>query len=132
MKGKILVIDDELHIRMLYQEELEDKGYDVITSNGSDNILKIIEKEEPDVVILDIKLDGNKCGLDILQEIRTRDQDVKIILCTAYDSFQHDVKSIAADYYVVKSVDLTELMDKVEQALSARSRQTRSHQKLDE
>ena len=118
MKGKILVVDDELHIRMLYQEELEDKGYEVITSDGSDNILEILAKERPDVVILDIRLGGNRSGLDILQEIRTREQhdDVSIILCTAYDSFQHDVKSIAADYYVVKSVDLTELLDKVEQA----------------
>ncbi|WP_457571153.1 response regulator [Desulfovulcanus sp.] len=120
MKGKILVVDDELHIRMLYQEELEDKGYEVITSDGSDDILEILEKEGPDVVILDIRLGGNRSGLDILQEIRTRDQhkDVLIILSTAYDSFQHDVKSIAADYYVVKSVDLTELLDKVEQAMS--------------
>jgi len=120
MKGKILVVDDELHIRMLYQEELEDKGYEVITSDGSDNILEILEKERPDVVILDIRLGSNRSGLDILQEIRTREQhdDVSIILCTAYDSFQHDVKSIAADYYVVKSVDLTELLDKVEQAMS--------------
>jgi CheY-like chemotaxis protein len=43
-----------------------------------------------------------------------------VILCTAYDSFQHDLKSIAADYYVVKSVDLTELLDKVQKALAGK------------
>jgi len=53
-----------------------------------------------------------------LQEIRAEDQQIPVILSTAYDSFQHDLKSIAADYYVVKSVDLTELKDKVRMALN--------------
>ncbi|MDD4952451.1 MAG: response regulator, partial [Desulfovibrionaceae bacterium] len=59
----------------------------------------------------------NRSGLDLLQEIRAQDQNLPVILSTAYDSFQHDLKSIAADYYVVKSVDLAELKDKVKMAL---------------
>jgi len=118
MAKSILVVDDELHIRMLYQEELEDKGYKVVTSDGSEDVETLLEESGPDVIVLDIKLGGAKSGLDILQEIRARDQYVPVILCTAYDSFQHDLKSIAADYYVVKSVDLTELMDKVDKALA--------------
>lgn len=118
MSKKILVVDDELHIRMLYQEEFESLGYTVITSDGSDEILPILEKESPDLIVLDIKLGHDKSGLDLLQEIRSKDQDIPVILCTAYDSFQHDLKSIAADHYVVKSVDLSELVGKVKKVLS--------------
>lgn len=117
MSGKILVVDDEKHIRMLYQEELEGEGYDVVTSDGEEDILSLMAKVAPDVVVLDIKLGGNRSGLDLLQEIRGKDQSVPVILSTAYDSFQHDLKSIAADYYVVKSVDLGELKNKVALAM---------------
>lgn len=117
MSGKILVVDDEKHIRMLYQEELEGEGYEVITSDGEESILTLLERVKPQVVVLDIKLGPNRSGLDLLQEIRGRDQVIPVILSTAYDSFQHDLKSIAADYYVVKSVDLGELKAKVNLAL---------------
>ena len=116
-KKKVLVVDDEKHIRMLYQEELNVEGYDVATSDGEEDILDVLGREKPDVVILDIKLGQNRSGLDLLQQIRGSDQDVPVILCTAYDSFQHDLKSIAADYYVVKTVDITELKSKVALAL---------------
>jgi DNA-binding response OmpR family regulator len=120
MAKRILVIDDEKHIRMLYQEELENQGYKVVTSDGNDSVDSLLSRAEPDVIILDIKLEGEKSGLDILQEVRAGGNDVPVILCTAYDSFQHDLKSIAADYYVVKSVDLTELLDKVQKALAGK------------
>ncbi len=114
---KVLVVDDEKHIRMLYQEELETEGYIVATSNGEEDILEVIERENPQVVILDIKLGSNRSGLDLLQEIRSQNQELPVILSTAYDTFQHDLKSIAADYYVVKSVDLSELKSKVDLAM---------------
>ncbi len=117
-QAKILVVDDEKHIRMLYREELEAEGYTVATSDGEEDILDVIGREAPTIVILDIKLGVNRSGLDLLQEIRTKDQQIPVILSTAYDSFQHDLKSIAADYYVVKSVDLSELKDKVRMALT--------------
>ncbi|MDO9631470.1 MAG: response regulator [Humidesulfovibrio sp.] len=117
-KPKILVVDDEKHIRMLYQEELESEGYEVATSDGEDSIESILARENPAVVILDIRLGPNTSGLDLLQTIRSLDAGLPVILCTAYDSFQHDLKSIAADFYVVKSVDLSELKDKVRQALA--------------
>lgn len=122
-RPKILVVDDEKHIRMLYQEELEDEGYAVVTSDGEEPILALMDREIPQVVILDIRLGPDKSGLDLLQLIRGRQgaAHVPVILSTAYDSFQHDLKSIAADYYVVKSVDLSELKDKVRQALGAKA-----------
>jgi DNA-binding response OmpR family regulator len=120
-KPKILVVDDEKHIRMLYQEELEDEGYAVATSDGEEPVIELMERERPQVVVLDIRLGPDRSGLDLLQLIRGHDARVPVILSTAYDSFQHDLKSIAADYYVVKSVDLSELKDKVRQALDRKN-----------
>jgi len=117
---KILVVDDEKHIRMLYQEELEAEGYTVAVSDGREPILDVVAREKPLVVVLDIKLGPDLSGLDLLQEIRRGDPKLPVILSTAYDSFQHDLKSVVADYYVVKSVDLTELKSKVALAIEKR------------
>lgn len=117
MTDKILVIDDEKHVRMLYQEELKNEGYDVAVSDGSEPVVDVIRREKPKILILDIKLGPDTSGLDLLQTLRGPFPDLPVILSTAYDSFQHDLKSIAADFYVVKSVDLTELKQTVKEAL---------------
>ncbi len=116
--AKILIVDDEEHIRYLYSEELGDAGYEVITAENGHLLLEKIEKEKPDLVVLDIKMvDYN--GLDLLQDIRNRFYDLPVVLCTAYDTFKEDMKSIAADYYVIKSFDLAELKSKIAIALDA-------------
>ncbi|MDR2386588.1 MAG: response regulator [Deltaproteobacteria bacterium] len=113
---KILVVDDEAHIRLLYSEELTEDGYEVITAENGDGLLELIDKEKPDVVTLDIKMvDYN--GLDLLQDIRNKFYDLPVILCSAYDTFKDDMKSIAADHYVVKSFDLSELKEKIKEVL---------------
>jgi len=113
---KVLVVDDEEHIRLLYSDELKEAGYEVTTAEGGYKLLDRIEEEKPDLVVLDIKMvDYN--GVDILQDIRNGFYDLPVILSTAYDSFKQDMKSIAADFYVVKSSDLTELKNKIAMAL---------------
>jgi len=117
--SKILVVDDEEHIRLLYSEELKEAGYEVITADSGLKLLERIEAEKPDLVVLDIKMvDYN--GLDLLQDIRNRFYDLPVVLSTAYDTFKEDTKSIAADFYVVKSFDLTELKKRIAVALETR------------
>ncbi len=116
--AKILIVDDEEHIRMLYQVELEDEGYEVITAADGRDLLGLIQQEHPDLVVLDIKMAGYN-GLDLLQEIRNRFYNLPVILCSAYDSFRRDMKSIAADFYVVKSSDLTQLKKTIARALES-------------
>lgn len=112
----VLVIDDEEHVRMLYAEELRALGYDAVLSDGSKDPLALVEEHKPDLIILDIKLES-RSGLDVLQIVRCKHAKLPIILCTAYDSFRLDLKSIAADAYVVKSYDSAELMQKVEELI---------------
>jgi two-component system response regulator (stage 0 sporulation protein F) len=116
--AKILVVDDEEHIRLLYSEELSEAGYEVITAADGFQLIERIDKEKPDLVVLDIKMvDYN--GLDLLQEIRNNFYNLPVILCTAYDTYKEDIKAIAADFYVIKSFDLTELKKKIARALEA-------------
>ena len=114
--NRILVVDDDKGIRMLYAEELAEEGYEVITNDGDSQIMTLIKEKEPDVIVMDIRL-GQQNGLDLLQDIRNKYYDLPIILCTAYPSFKYDLKSVAADYYVVKSSDLRELKLKVKMAI---------------
>ena len=113
---KILIVDDEEVIRMLYGEELEDEGYEVITTGSGHGLVELIRQEEPDLIILDIKM-AEHDGLDLLQDVRKEFYNIPVILCSAYSSYKGDLKSIAADYYVVKSADLSELKQKIKMAL---------------
>ncbi len=117
MAKKILVVDDEAHIRLLYSEELAEDGYEVVTAEDGFKLLERIETEKPSLVILDIRMvDYN--GLDLLQDIRNAYYDLPVILCSAYDTFKDDIKSIAADHYVIKSFDLAELKAKISELLN--------------
>ena len=75
----------------------------------------------PDIIVLDIRM-GEWNGLDLLQDIRNTYYSMPVILCSAYSSFKHDMKSVAADYYVVKSGDLTELKTRINMALGDRGK----------
>lgn len=114
--AKILVVDDEASIRMLYREEFEDEDYDVVEAEDGNGLLERIERESPDVIVLDIKMAAYD-GLDLLQEIRQKFQDLPVIISSAYGAYKGDYKTLAADYYVVKSSDLSELKQKVKKAL---------------
>ena len=117
--ARILIVDDEEHIRTLYTLELQDEGHEILALETGKGLAKEIARFAPDVVVLDIKM-VDVSGLDVLQEVRNKYYDLPVILCSAYGSYKGDIKSIAADYYVVKSSDLTELKNKIRTALEAR------------
>jgi len=113
---KILVVDDQEYLRLLYSEELTEAGYEVVTAEDGHRLIERIEREKPDLVILDINMaDCN--GLDLLHDIQNHFYDLPVILPTAYNTFKEDMKSIEADSYAVKSYDLTELKEKIAKAL---------------
>ncbi len=116
-KAKILVVDDENHIRMFYHAELQKEGYDVKISDGSDSIPELLKCATPDVVILDIKLGDGRSGLDLLQQIRVHDQSLPVILCSSYENYHDDPKSVSATDFVVKSVDLSNMKKKIKHHL---------------
>ena len=118
--NKILIVDDDVPIQILYADELTEEGYDVITTGNGVGLLGLIEEAQPDLVVLDIRL-GEVNGLDLLQDIRNTYYELPVILCSAYSAFKYDLKSIAADYFVVKSSDFRELKVKIKMALENRN-----------
>ena len=117
--ARVLVVDDEEHIRRRYSRELSEEGYEVETLDSGDGLVRRVGVMHPDVVILDIRLGDGWDGLDLLQDIKNRFFDLPVILCTAYDTFKYDPRSAAADNYVVKSESLSELKYKIKTALGA-------------
>lgn len=107
---RILVVDDNDNIRELYKKELEEEGYEVVPAAGGKEAMDFFERESFDLVMLDIKM-PDVGGLEVLGKIRDKDKSLPVILLTAYSTYEQDFSSWAADEYIVKSADLTELKD---------------------
>lgn len=119
MPAHILIVDDELNIRRLYEEEFRDEGYDVETAASGEEALAKIRARRPDLVTLDIKLVGID-GLEVLARIREFDMELPIILCTAYGSYRQDFGTWGSDHLVTKSSNLDELKSEIRRLLAAR------------
>ncbi len=122
-KPRLLVVDDEESIRLLYEQEFTDEGYDVLLASSGEEALKVLGKEPVDLVILDIRM-KEMSGLEALQRIVKEKKNLPVILCSAYSSYQDDFSSWLADAYVIKSSDLTELKEEVKRLLKKYGRGT--------
>ncbi len=116
MKKKILVVEDEEGLRLLYKEELEAEGYEVLTAQNGREAIQQLEEGKPDLIILDIVMPVMD-GIEALGRIVGKERKIPIILNTSYPGYRRDFMSWAADAYVTKSTDLGELKDKVRELL---------------
>lgn len=114
---RILIIDDDPSIQLLYEEELSEEGYDVISSDGEKDVLQLIDAKRPDIILLDLIL-GSRSGLSLLRDIRNTFHAIPLIVTTAYPTFKIDPKSVDADAYVTKGSDLTGLKQQIEKCLA--------------
>ena len=89
MKKKILICDDEEPIRLLLTEALQDR-YDVEEVTDGRDALKRITLEKFDLLITDIKMPGTH-GLEVIERIRERENDIPIIICSAYRLMEYDI-----------------------------------------
>lgn len=113
----ILLVEDDLNQRNLYEEELIEEGYRVITASDGRTALKTIREESPDLVIMDINMPVMD-GLDALSQMMEHDSHIPVIINSAYASYKDSFSSWSADAYIVKSSDLTELKQTVQKLLS--------------
>lgn len=114
---KILIFDDEEAIRMLYEDELSDEGYDVISSGDASRCMELIREHGPNVVVMDRKM-GRHDGLEFLRMIRDRFPFLPLVLCTAYSSRGAGDNSGIADFHASKSSDMKDLKDKIKAAVA--------------
>lgn len=121
--SKILVVDDEANIRLLYAEELADEGYQVITAASTAEAVEKLQEGAFDLAVLDIKL-KNESGIDLLQRLVKERHDMPVILCSAFSCYKDDFSAWLADGYIVKSGDLTELKQEIARVLAKKAQRT--------
>jgi two-component system response regulator (stage 0 sporulation protein F) len=106
--SRILVVEDEKNLRALYEEELSAEGYEVVVAGSGEEALEILETSRPDLVVLDIRMPGMD-GIEALGRILGKDRSIPVVINTAYSSYKNNFMTWAANAYVVKSSDLSEL-----------------------
>jgi CheY-like chemotaxis protein len=113
---KILLVDDEEGIQLLYQEEFQDEGYEVISAFTGEEALEKFKSETPDLVILDIQMPGMN-GIEVLRQMKMIAPQLPVILSTAYHEYKQDLSAWASDEFIVKSPDLQNLKEAVRKHL---------------
>jgi CheY-like chemotaxis protein len=113
----ILVVDDDPNQRLLYEEELGYEGYHVLHAEGGREALEMVRKHHLHCVVLDLNM-PDMDGTEVLRKIVESDLDLPVVINTAYAAYEDQLITGAADAYVVKSGDLTELKARVKDAMS--------------
>jgi len=107
-RAKILIVEDDASLRFLYSEELKEEGYDPVLAKNGKEAMQLLRTIKPDLVVLDIVMPIMD-GMEALGRMIGQYRDVPIILHTSYPHYREDFMSWAADAYLTKSSDLTEL-----------------------
>ena len=114
---KILIVDDEENVRLLYEQELADEGYVTILACDGRDCLEKLKATKPDLIILDIRM-PKMDGLEAIGKIIEYKKDIPIIINTAYSNYKEDFMSWAADAYIVKSYNLDELKSTIREVIA--------------
>ncbi len=126
-KGRILVVEDDLHAIILLRNYFELEGYDVLTAMRGEEALDVCRRNLPNVVLLDIMLVGMD-GYDVCRELRAnlRTSHIPIIFLTHKDEHSNKVAGLelGADYYITKPYDLEELKLRVKNVMRRAHRES--------
>lgn len=109
---KILLVDDEESIQLLYREEFRDEGFEVVSALNGTEALEKFKADDFDLVILDIQMPGMN-GIEVLRQMKMMNPDIPVILSSAFNEYKQDLGAWASDEYVVKSADISELKESV-------------------
>ncbi len=117
MKKSILIVDDEVSILKFLRSNLEDRGYAVISASNGEEALHTIEKELPDLIVLDVMM-PKMDGFEVCRRLREWSQ-IPIIMLSARGDEKDKVKclDLGADDYIVKPFGASELMARVSAVL---------------
>jgi two-component system alkaline phosphatase synthesis response regulator PhoP len=123
MEQKILIVDDESHIRMLIEqtlEELEDEGVEFLTAENGEIAFNIIQKENPQLVFLDVMMPKMN-GMEVCRKVKKELQldNVYIVLLTAkgQELDRQKGKEVGADVYMTKPFDPEAILNKAKEVL---------------
>jgi DNA-binding NtrC family response regulator len=116
--GTILLVDDEEKLRALLKRIIGLEGFDILEANNLKNASKILEKENVDVILCDVKLpDGD--GIEFVRSVKGKYPQVEIILLTAYGNIPGGVQAMknGAFDYIIKGDDNDKIVPLISRAL---------------
>ena len=123
MEQKLLIVDDEAHIRMLIGqtlEELEDEGVNFFTAENGEQALEIIQTEKPQLVFLDVMMPKMN-GMEVCRRVKKELQldKVFIVLLTAkgQELDRQKGQEVGADLYMTKPFDPEMILNKAKEVL---------------
>lgn len=114
---KILVVDDEDDFRETIVKRLKGRNLDTVGAASGEEALKLMDKEDFDVVVLDVRMPGMD-GIEALKEMKKKRPLTEVIMLTGHASVESGIQGmqLGAFDYVMKPVPLDELLDKMRQA----------------
>ncbi len=113
---RLLIVDDDKNLRLLYQDEFSEAGYEVILAEDGKEAIEKLEYVNPDAVIMDIRM-PKMDGIEALGRMVRKAKDIPIILHTAYKSYKDNFMTWGAEAFVLKSSSLDELKKTVSTVL---------------
>jgi len=120
--AKILVVEDEKNLCLLFEQELTEEGHEVIIAHDGKTAIRLAREQKPDLVIMDINLPEKMNGLESMSKILGENKDMPVIINTGYSQYRDNFMSWAAEAYVLKSGDLTPLKNTIREVLEKRRR----------
>lgn len=119
----VLVVDDEYYVTRGISYLLQDEGLACITKNDSDGVIKLVEKERPQVIVLDINI-PKVDGFQILRELRQRKEfDDVVVLILSARGHEEDIQTgikLGASEYILKPFNPLDLRDKIKAVYAAK------------
>lgn len=124
MKGKILIVDDEINIRNTISDILKDEGYDIVTAESGEEAEKKFFYEDVDVIILDVMLPG-KSGIEVLKSIHSEFPIIPIIIISGHGDIRMAVEAmkIGAFDFIEKPLSVERILTTVKNALKIKELQ---------
>ena len=117
----ILHVEDDKNQRLLYEQELMHEGYEVVTASNGKEALEKVQENLPDIVIMDINM-PKMDGIEAMGRILGKNKEIPVIINTAYSNYKDSFMSWAADAYIVKTSDLSELKEKIKEVLAKKNK----------
>ncbi len=118
MQASIFVTDDESAVRKAIVKRLSRRQHQVRGFQSGDELLAALEQDQPDLILLDLKMPGMS-GIEVLIQLRAKARDAVIIILTAYGTVEDAVEAMKLDAYdfLIKTVDLQGVDPVVDRAL---------------
>jgi len=123
MEQKLLIVDDEAHIRMLIGqtlEELEDEGVNFFTAENGEQALEIIQAERPRLVFLDVmmpKMNGMEVCRRVKKELGLNDVFIVLLTAKGQELDRQKGQEVGADVYMTKPFDPEKILEKAREVL---------------